>query len=106
MRDILPAHAEVLDMAKLLRVLIIEDAQDDADLLAMALQSGGYQVEYQRVDTPRAVRKALAASTWDAIIADYVVPGFGGLQALAVVKKQGVDLPFIMVSGKVGEEEA
>jgi len=93
-------------MSKLLRVLIIEDAQDDADLLALELRHGGYQVHYRRVDCAAGMRHALESSTFDVIIADYVMPGFSGLEALGILKELAVDLPFIMVSGKVGEDAA
>ncbi|UFS71648.1 diguanylate cyclase [Geomonas sp. RF6] len=93
-------------MSTLLRVLIIEDAQDDADLLALELKHGGYQVHYRRVDSAEAMRRVLEAAHFDAVIADYVLPGFSGLEALAILKEMGLDLPFIMVSGKMGEETA
>jgi diguanylate cyclase (GGDEF)-like protein/PAS domain S-box-containing protein len=89
-----------------LRVLIVEDAADDAQLIALELEHGGYQVRFQRVDSAKAMRKALDCSQWDVIICDYVMPGFSGLEALQILKQKGLDKPFVMISGKVGEEAA
>jgi diguanylate cyclase (GGDEF)-like protein/PAS domain S-box-containing protein len=93
-------------MENLLRVLIVEDSPDDALLIALQLEGGGYDVEFQRVDSAQAMRQALEQSTWDAITCDYVMPGFGGLQALEILRESGVDKPFVMISGRVGEEAA
>jgi len=92
-------------MERLLRVLIVEDAPDDADLIVMQLEQGGFDVQFQRVESARGMREALG-SHWDAIISDYVMPGFSGLQALQMLQQKGEDIPFLMISGKVGEEAA
>jgi PAS domain S-box-containing protein len=89
-----------------LRVLIVEDSENDALLLLRELRKGGYEPEYVRVETPEAMEKALDASEWDVVISDYQMPRFGALEALSVFKRSGREAPFIVVSGKVGEEAA
>jgi DNA-binding NtrC family response regulator len=89
-----------------LRVLIVEDSENDALLLLRELRRGGYEPHYERVETAEAMEKALAASEWDVIISDYRMPRFSALEALKVFKKSGSDAPFIVVSGQVGEEAA
>lgn len=94
-------------MNKLLRVLIIEDSEDDAELLAIALERGGYKVMWQRVDNERDLRTAVDGSRcWDIAIADYSMPQFSAIAALTVFKEYELDLPFIIVSGKIGEDTA
>ena len=96
-------------MGKHLRVLIVEDSEEDAMLLLDELRQGGYEPAFERVDTPEEMDRALARSfeeEWDIVIADYVMPKFSGLAALQLLKAKGIDLPFIMVSGKIGEEVA
>jgi diguanylate cyclase (GGDEF)-like protein len=94
-------------MSKLLRVLIIEDSEDDAELLAIALEGGGYQVIHQRVDTRVDMETALSNSQpWDIVIADYSMPQFSAIAALEVLKEWQLDLPFVIVSGKIGEDTA
>jgi PAS domain S-box-containing protein len=89
-----------------LRVLIVEDSEDDALLLLRALQRGGYAPTYACVDTPAAMQAALDREGWDIVISDYSMPHFSGLGALTLVKERGLDLPFILVSGTIGEESA
>jgi PAS domain S-box-containing protein len=93
-------------MSKQLQVLLVEDSEDDALLLLRELKRGGYQVDYERVDTPDAMSVALDSRKWDIIIADYVMPHFSGLSALKLLKKKEIDLPFILVSGKIEEDIA
>jgi PAS domain S-box-containing protein len=93
-------------MGRSLRVLIIEDYEDDALLLVRELQRGGYEVEFERVETAEAMQSALAQKTWDLILTDYILPGFNALQALEVLKASGLDVPFILVSGTIGEDTA
>jgi diguanylate cyclase (GGDEF)-like protein len=94
-------------MNKLLRVLIIEDSEDDAELLAIALKRGGYQVIHQRVDTRLDMETALASTQpWDIVLADYSMPQFSAIAALEVLKAWQLDLPFVIVSGKIGEDTA
>ena len=89
-----------------LRVLIIEDSEDDATLLLRELKRGGYDVAFERVDTPAAMRSALTNQAWDVVISDYAMPAFDAPAALAILHEVGLDLPFIISSGTVGEETA
>ncbi len=89
-----------------LRVLIVEDSQDDTLLIMRALRRGGYDPDFERVDTSQAMCTALDEQTWDLVIADYSMPRFNGLAALALLKERGIDLPFIIVSGTIGEDVA
>jgi sigma-B regulation protein RsbU (phosphoserine phosphatase) len=93
-------------MGKPLRVLIVEDSEDDALLLVFELRRGDYSPVFKRVETVDAMRKALEEESWDLVISDYVLPGFSGLEALRLVRRSGLDLPFIIVSGKIGEDTA
>ncbi|MEL6441225.1 MAG: GGDEF domain-containing response regulator [Cyanobacteria bacterium J06621_8] len=94
-------------MNELLRVLIIEDSEDDAELLVIALERGGYDVTHQRVDTKAGMQAALQKpQSWDIILADYSMPQFSALAALEVLKELPFDLPFVIVSGKIGEDTA
>ena len=88
------------------RILIVEDSPDDAELEVRPLRRGGCDLTYQRVDTPEAMRAALESGHWDLVIADYSMPHFNGLDALKMLRDSGLDLPFILVSGTVGEEVA
>jgi signal transduction histidine kinase len=89
-----------------LRVLIVEDSQDDATLLEIELQRAGYNPECRQVQTAEELRAALESQKWDLVIADYRMPRFDGLAALALVKQLGLDLPFIIVSGHITDETA
>lgn len=93
-------------MSTRLRVLIVEDQEDDATLLLRELKRGGYDVTFERVDTSAAMRSALANHTWDVIVSDYSMPTFDAPSALSVLHEFGLDLPFIISSGTVGEETA
>jgi len=93
-------------MGKPLKVLIVEDLPDDAALVEMELQRAGFESVCTRVDTAEALEQALKSQEWDIIISDYNLPGFDGLEALEILKKTGLDIPFIIVSGTVGEEIA
>jgi PAS domain S-box-containing protein len=89
-----------------LRVLLIEDSEDDARLVLRALTQAGYQPDHLRVQAAENLKQALAARQWDVILSDYVMPGFTGSDALEILKQSGLDLPFIIVSGAVGEDTA
>ncbi|MBI3812148.1 MAG: EAL domain-containing protein [Nitrospirae bacterium] len=89
-----------------LRVLIVEDSENDAALIVRELQRGGYDPIFERVDTPVAMVVALNKQTWDIICADYTMPHFNGMDALARVRERELDVPFIFVSGTMGEETA
>ncbi len=93
-------------MANLLHVLIIEDSEDDSFLIVRQLQHAGYDTVFERVDTPAALNAALDRQTWDLAISDYAMPHFSGLDALKLVKEKRPDLPFILVSGTIGEDTA
>jgi two-component system, sensor histidine kinase and response regulator len=88
------------------RILIVDDSPDDAELAATAIRRGGCNLTYRRVDTPEAMRAALGEGNWDLVIADYSMPHFNGLAALKMLRETGLDLPFILVSGTVGEDVA
>lgn len=93
-------------MNKPLRVLIIEDSEDDAMLLVRELRSGGYEPSFERVDTADALSSALDRREWDIVLADYAMPSYDGVAALKLVRGRALDMPFIFVSGKIGEEMA
>ena len=93
-------------MANLLRVLIVEDNDDDRQLLAVELQSGGYDLVHECVQSADKMRAALVRGQWDVVISDYAMPGFCGIEALQILQERGLDLPFIIVSGKIGEATA
>ncbi len=88
-----------------LRVLIVEDSEDDMLLLLRELRRGGYAPDYLRVETAATMTAALAQRSWDIVIADYTLPSFSAPEALQVLQ-QKCDLPFIIVSGTIGEETA
>ena len=90
-----------------LRVLIVEDSEDDALLLLRELERGGYEPIHERVDTPEELRRALAeGGPWDVVLSDWRMPRFEAPEALAMFHATGSEAPFIIVSGKVGEELA
>src|SRR5216684_3946694 len=91
---------------ELQKVLIVDDSPDDAELVVRALRRGGHELKYQRVDTPETMLAALQQETWDIVIADYSMPRFNGIAALKLLQAQKLDLPFLLVSGTVGEEVA
>ncbi|MGB6068297.1 MAG: PAS domain S-box protein, partial [Desulfomonilaceae bacterium] len=93
-------------MPNCLRVLIVEDSEDDALLMVNELECTGYKVAYKRVQTAEETGHALARDTWDLVLADFKMPRFSGNAALKLVKDHGLDMPFILVSGKIGEETA
>lgn len=89
-----------------LRLLQVEDSEDDATLVGRALSRAGYDVCARRVDTAADLRHELATADWDLVIADYTMPGFTGTTALSIVRERHADVPFIFVSGTVGEDTA
>jgi signal transduction histidine kinase len=91
-------------MSKKLRALVVEDMEMDAELVVLALREGGYEVEHKRVWTAAHLREALASECWDVVISDYSMPSFDAPSALAIVKECTFDVPFIIVSGTVGED--
>ena len=94
-------------MSKPLHVLVIEDSEDDTLLLMRELRQGGYEPTFERVDAVAGLQAALNQSQpWDVIISDYKMPTLTGLAALEMVKQCQLDVPFIIVSGTIGEETA
>jgi signal transduction histidine kinase len=93
-------------MDRQLRLLVVEDSEDDAALLALEVRRGGYALTHQRVETAETMRAALAAGQWDIILCDYRLPSFDVLAAIKIAHESGHDLPFIVVSGAVMEETA
>jgi len=93
-------------MAKHLRVLIVEDSEDDALLVIRELERGGYDTTFERVETAEAMTAALEKQVWDIIIADYRLPHFSAPEALELFHQSALDLPFIVISGTIGEETA
>jgi diguanylate cyclase (GGDEF)-like protein/PAS domain S-box-containing protein len=99
---ILPRTVKMEDS---IRLLIIEDSEDDAILIRRLLRQGGYQVDSERVDSARGLTKALGEK-WDIVISDHSMPQFSGLEALKMVRRVNPEIPFIFVSGTMGEETA
>jgi CheY-like chemotaxis protein len=91
---------------QVLRVLLVEDNEDDAELLLAALEAGGYSVLSERVETADALRAALSRNVWDVVLSDYSLPRFDALSALAIVRERDSHLPFIILSGTIGEDSA
>ena len=90
-----------------LRVLVVEDSEDDFLLVCTELEANDFVLSYQRVDTPAELTRALEASEWDLVISDYAMPQFTALDALEIVRRsRQPDLPFVIVSGSIGEESA
>jgi PAS domain S-box-containing protein len=93
-------------MSRPLRILIVEDSENDTQLLVHELRRGGYDPMHERVESAAAMDRALARQQWDMVIADYSIPNFNSMAALALLKERGHDLPFIIVSGTITEETA
>jgi len=93
-------------MSKPLRVLIVEDSEDDTLLLVNELQRGGYAPTYERVETAEAMTAALKKQVWDIILSDYSMPHFSAPESLRLLQQSGLDLPFIVISGTIGEDVA
>src|SRR2546429_5731764 len=93
-------------MGKPLRVLMVEDSEDDARLMLRELRGAGYDLTHERVDTAAALEAALDRHPWDLVIGDYSMPHFSGTAALAMLRQRGLDVPYICVSGTITEELA
>jgi diguanylate cyclase (GGDEF)-like protein len=91
---------------RLLNTLIVEDSEDDAQLLVRELREGGYEPVFTRVETSAAMRVKLKQQDWDIIFADFTMPQFNAFEALQALHEAGLDLPFIVVSGTIGEDRA
>jgi len=93
-------------MGKPLRVLMVEDSEDDVFLAMRLLKNAGYEPEYARVETAEAMRAALQEKVWDVIVCDYQMPQFDGPAAISLFRETGLDIPLIIASGAIGEETA
>jgi len=93
-------------VSKPLRALVVEDSELDAALLVRELRRGGYDLSFARVETADAMQAALDNQSWDVVLSDYSMPHFSAPAALALVRGRELDLPFIIISGTVGEETA
>ena len=90
----------------LLRVLIVDDSDDDAKLMIRQLHKGGYDPKWERVETAEAMEAALDREQWDVLLCDYKMPRFSAPAALKLVQGKNIDIPFIIVSGAIGEGTA
>lgn len=103
----LTRRVEMVDMKDAIKVLMVEDSEDDEILLIGELEKGGYKNPIvKRVENKEDMRESLKDDDWDLIISDFVLPSFDGLSALSLLKEVGKDIPFIIVSGKIGEDTA
>ena len=93
-------------MSNPLRLLLVEDSEADAELLAQQLRRAGFTLAFERVETAHALAAALARAPWDLIISDNSMPGFSGTEALSLLRSRGLDIPFIFVSGTMEEDLA
>jgi DNA-binding NtrC family response regulator len=90
-------------MSTPLRVLIVEDSEDDCLLLRRELTRGGYEVTSERVETAETMSAALAQGGWDIVISDHRMPQFSSQAALKLHKEHACEIPFIVVSGSIGK---
>ena len=93
-------------MKKAIKVLVVDDSEADAELAVLTLRRGGFEVQYERVQSAAEMGAALRRQAWDAVISDFGMPGFTGLDALRIFQGAGADIPFILISGTIGEETA
>src|SRR6266481_9396838 len=89
-----------------LRVLIVEDSEDDMALVVRELRRGGFEPTFERVDTAAGMNAALGQNQWDLVICDYSLQHFSGTDALRLLRGKGSEAPFIFLSGTIGEETA
>jgi PAS domain S-box-containing protein len=89
-----------------LRVLLVEDSEEDALLLVRELKRGGYETTFERVDTAPAMQAALERQSWDLVVGDHSMPEFSSTAALTLLRARGLDVPFICVSGTISEDQA
>ena len=86
--------------------MVVEDSEDDAELILREVRRGGYAVEFERVETKSDMQQALGRGSWDIILSDYSMPQFSAMAALSALKESGLDIPFLVISGTIGEETA
>ncbi len=89
-----------------IKVLIVEDSEDDTEFLLRELRHGEYAPQHVRVDSPRTLREALKNDEWDIILSDYYMPGFSALTALQIVHDLNINIPFVVITGATGEDIA
>jgi two-component system, cell cycle sensor histidine kinase and response regulator CckA len=93
-------------MKQALKVLIVEDSEDDTLLIVRKLRKGGYDVSFERVTVQKDFTASLGKGGWDVILCDYTLPNFSGMKALYLLREKDDDTPFIFVSGTLGENTA
>ncbi len=101
-----PARHQNTPLLGTLRVLIVEDSELDTRLMVRELERFGYAVQWQRVDTADGLQAALDREPWEIVLADFSLPRFSGLEALNMVRARHPDLPFLLISGTIGEDTA
>jgi signal transduction histidine kinase len=89
-----------------LKVLIVEDSEEDADLIILELKRGGFEPNFRRVDNPEEMAEALRDRDWELVLSDFSMPRFSVTEALSMVQARGLDIPFVIVSATIGEEAA
>ena len=90
--------------ARRVRILVVEDSEDDARLAMRILRQGGFDPQFRRVQDIDALRDAFLREKWDAVLSDFRLPGFNGVRALEVFRETGLDIPFIFFSGTIGDK--
>src|SRR6266478_2682394 len=93
-------------MSKTLRVLHVEDSEQDMALIARHLKRAGYELISERVETAETMKTMLGSREWDVVLCDYSMPKFSALEAIGLVRERELDVPFIIISGTIGEEAA
>ena len=93
-------------MANVLKILMVEDSEDDADFIQEEIENAGYELTMPRVDSADALQAALMQKDWDLILSAHSIPGFSAPAPLRILHESGIDIPFIIVSGLIGEELA
>ena len=101
-----PAVAVIADHTSALSILLIEDSEDDAELALRALGRGLVELSSRRVESATELRAALDERQWDLVLCDHGLPAFGVLDALEILQATGTDVPFVVLSGTIGEEAA
>jgi DNA-binding NtrC family response regulator len=89
-----------------LRVLHVEDSEQDVELALLHLRRSGYEASATRVESADAMREALRVGTWDVVFSDCSMPRFSAVDALALLRERALEIPFIIVSGTIAEETA
>ena len=87
-----------------IKILIVEDSADDAELIIREMKKGGYKPQWHRVDNSEDLESALMRQSWDIILSDYTMPNYNGVSALLRIRRMDIDTPYILVSGTAGED--